>query len=121
VTDRPPALSQDLVDRLKGWVAGEAPAARGAGKRALRMVGRPAQRAVVKLVDPGLQETLDQLRQEAAARQAAPAQTASTDVEVLRAELRTNHEALLEVAGRLDRIERALTDELGSGAVTTGP
>ena len=59
MTDRPPALSQDLVDRLKRWVAGEAPSARAVGKRAMRMVGRPAQRVVVKLVDPALQETLE--------------------------------------------------------------
>lgn len=110
MTDRPPALNQDLVDRLKGWVAGEAPAARAAGRRALRVVGRRARRAVVKLIDPALQETLDRLRHEAAARQVAPASTASIDVEVLRAELRTTHEALVDLRRRLDKVERALTD-----------
>ena len=119
MTDRPPALSQDLVDRLKGWVAGEAPAARAGGKRALRMVVRPARRAVVKLIDPALQETLDRLRHEAAARHAGPATTASIDVEVLRAELRTIHEELIEVTRRLDEVEQALSDL--SGAATTGP
>lgn len=110
MTDRPPALNQDLVDRLKGWVAGEAPAARAAGRRALRMVGRPARRVVVKLVDPALQETLDQLRREAATCEVASATTASSDVEVLRAELRTTHEALVDLTRRLDQVERALHD-----------
>lgn len=110
MTDRPPVLGQDLVDRLKHWVAGDGPAPSAAARRVLRVVGRPAQRVVVKLVDPGLQETLDQLRHEAAARQTAPATTAGTDVEILRAELRTTHEALEEMNRRLDRVERALTD-----------
>jgi hypothetical protein len=96
VTDRPSALRQDLVDRLRYWVAGgPAPAT----KRAARVVARPIRLAVLRLVDPSLQATLDQLRAEATAgRVHNPA-----EVEVLRAEL-------LALSRRLDAVERAVSD-----------
>jgi hypothetical protein len=96
MTDRPPALHPDLVDRLRSWVeGGPAPAT----KRAARVVARPIRRAVVSLVDPSLQATLDQLRAEAAAgRMHDPA-----EVEVLRAEV-------LALSRRLAAVERAVSD-----------
>jgi hypothetical protein len=98
VTDRPPALRPEMVDRLKSWLAGgAAPATR----RAARRVARPVRRAVVRLVDPSLQATLDQLRSEAAAASAHAPDGA--EVEVLRAEL-------LALSRRLDAVERALAD-----------
>ena len=96
MSDRPPALRQDLVDRLRSWVASNA---EPVTKRAARVVSRPVRRAVVRLVDPSLQATLDQLRAEAASRhQADPA-----EVEVLRAEL-------LALSRRLDAVERTIAD-----------
>ena len=95
MTDRPPALRQDLVDRLRSWISGgPAPATR----RAARVVARPIRRAVVRLVDPSLQATLDQLRSEATAERARD----PAEVEVLRAEL-------LALSRRLDAVERAVS------------
>lgn len=108
MSERAPALRQDLVDRLQSWVAGNA---KPVTRRASRLVARPVRRAVVRLVDPSLQATLDQLRAEAAARhQAEPA-----EVEVLRAEL-------LALSRRLDAVERAIAGPIiGPTADRTGP
>ncbi len=108
MSDRPPALRQDLVDRLQSWMAGNA---KPVTRRAAGMVARPVRRAVVRLVDPSLQATLDQLRAEAAAQhQAEPA-----EVEVLRAEL-------LALSRRLAAVERAIAGPIiGPTADRTGP
>ena len=96
MTDRPPALRQDLVDRLRSWVdGGPVPAT----KRAAGFVARPIRRAVVRLVDPSLHATLDQLRAEAATERVHD----PAEVEVLRAEL-------LALSRRLDAVERAVSD-----------
>lgn len=105
--DRPAALAPDRVARFRSWLSGGAPAAPSVATRALRAAARPARRAVVRLVDPSLQATLDQLRHEAAARQAAPAGTAHAEVEVLRAELAATHAALEALSRRLEAVERA--------------
>lgn len=96
MTDRPPALRQNRVHRLRSWLAGgPAPAT----KRAVGVVARPIRRAVVRLVDPSLQATLDELWAEAANRhRAEPA-----ELELLRAEL-------LALSRRLDAVEHALSD-----------
>ena len=108
MSERPPALRQDLVDRLQSWVAGNA---KPATRRASRLVARPVRRAVVRLVDPSLQATLDQLRAEAGARH----QSDPAEVEVLRAEL-------LALSRRLDAVERAIAGPIiGPTADRTGP
>ena len=116
---RPPVLRQDLVDRLRALSSGAA-AARGpkmslAGvrARAVRLAGRPLRKVVVRLVDPSLQATLDQLRREAAAVAPAGAGPAQAEVEVLRAELAATHAELVELRGRLDDIGRAGLDASG--------
>ena len=78
--------------------------------RAGRVVARPVRRAVVRLVDPSLAATLDELRAEAANRH--PAETA--EVEVLRAEL-------LALSRRLDAVEHALPPMIGHAAAGTDP
>lgn len=117
---RPPALRQDLVDRLRALSSG-AEAARGrtsslAGlrSRAVRLAGRPLRKVVVRLVDPSLQATLDQLRREAAAVAPPGAGPAQPEIEVLRAELATAHAELLELRQRLDDMERAVSDASGA-------
>ncbi|HEV2761187.1 MAG TPA: hypothetical protein VGV86_16625 [Acidimicrobiales bacterium] len=113
---RPPALRQDLVDRLRALSSG-AEAARGltsslAGlrSRAARLAGRPLRKVVVRLVDPSLQTTLDQLRRETAAVTARGAMPVQPEIEVLRAELAATHAELSELRRRLDDMERAVSD-----------
>lgn len=96
MTNRHPALDQDRVDRLRSWLAGgPAPAT----KRVASLAARPLRRVVVRLVDPSLQATFDQLRSEAAAAQGRE----PAEVEVLRAEI-------LALSRRLDAVERAIAD-----------
>jgi hypothetical protein len=107
MTDRPPALSDDLVHRLRSFVTGgPAPAT----KRAARVLARPLRRAIVRLVDPSLRAALDQVRHETAAREAAPAVPALAEVEVLRAELRSTHAAIEDLSRRLASVEKTLSD-----------
>ncbi|MGI8809120.1 MAG: hypothetical protein ACR2KK_15020 [Acidimicrobiales bacterium] len=98
---RPPVLRQDLVDRLRGVARAQVPA--GLRERAIGMVGRPLRTVVVRLVDPSLQATLNQLRNETAVQP-------DPEIEILRAELATAHAALLALGRRLDDIERTLAE-----------
>lgn len=101
---RPPVLRQDFVERLQAW-SRRGSGARGlAPKRVLRAAARPVRRAVVGLLDPSLRATLDEVRQ------AAGRGTSETDVEILRAELRTVHQSFAELSRRLEAVERAVAE-----------
>ena len=113
---RPPALRQDLVDRLRALSSG-AQGARGRNSslaglrsRAVRLAGRPLRKVVVRLVDPSVQATLDQLRRETAAAAPSGAMPLQAEIEVLRAELTATHAELLDLRRRVDDMEQALSD-----------
>ena len=105
MTARPPVLAQDLVDRLR-TLARPGTGAASLPRRTLGKVVRPLRRVVVRLVDPSLQATLEEIRREAAAVGPPGAPPPQPEVEVLRAELATTQNALIDLGRRLDEIER---------------
>ena len=118
MSSRPPVLGQDLVDRLREWSRGgeggaTARVARLRPRRVLGAVARPVRRAVVRLVDPSLQATLDELRHQASVARPDPHGT-GVEVEVLRAELRATSQSLAELGRRLEAVERAIAEGRGA-------
>lgn len=119
MTARPPVLRQDLVDRLRALSSGAAAAPgrtlslAGLRARAQRLAGRPLRKVVVRLVDPSLQATLDQLRRETAAVSPPGAMPVQPEIEVLRAELAATHAELVELRRRLDDMGGSVSDASG--------
>ena len=116
---RPPALRQDLVDRLRALSSGAEAARRpqsslaGLRSRAVRVTGRPLRKLVMRLVDPSLQATLDQLRREAAAVAPPGAMPFQPEIEVLRAELAATHAEVVALRRRLDGMDQAVSGDAG--------
>ena len=111
MSGRPPVLGHDLVERLKGWSGRDVSSPRHPRRprRLLAAVARPVRRVVVRLVDPSLRATLDQLRHQADAT-GPGSREVQADVEVLRAELRSAYLSLAELGRRVDAVERALAE-----------
>ena len=117
MSPRPAVLGQDLVDRLREWSGGGAgggdgPVARAGLRRVLGGAARPVRRTVVRLVDPSLQATLDELRRQASAGR-PDTDGANAEVEVLRAELLAMSQSLAELGRRLAAVERAIAEGRG--------
>lgn len=114
MTARPPVLRQDVVDRLRSWSAGRQPdrpkgrVARALRDRVLPGVARPVRRMVVRVVDPSLQRSLEQLRREARQLESRGPGSAPPEVEVLRAELLGLQDRLVQLDRRLDSVERTV-------------